>query len=192
MWDSLAALADNLIARMNRNVGGRSVPDTRVTQTSKQQGRAMVSLAMWTSKTGALPASKTSRRRESLSTTARHKQTLRLRSPRPWSLSQPETLLSLQTPMPSPKGESATAVAKRRIVRAASAPTAHAPTAGRLRTTTFPADSQDGVLVRPAASLALRWRDDAGRRFQPLRTARPFTQRASNPLSRCVLHSSRR
>ena len=46
-----------------------------------------------------------------------------------------------------------------------SAATAHAPAAGRLRNATFPADSQDGVLVRPAASLALRWRDDAGRRI---------------------------
>jgi hypothetical protein len=96
MRESLATLADNLIARINRNGGGRSVPDARVTQTSKQQGRAMVSLAMWTSKSVALPASKTSGRRESLSTTACRKQTLRLRSPHPRSLSQPETLLSRQ------------------------------------------------------------------------------------------------
>ena len=93
------------------------------------------------------------------------------------------------TVMPSPRGESATSIAKRIIARAASAATAHAPSAGRLRTATFPADSQDGGLGRPAASLALRWRENAGRRISKLRTARPITQRASNSQSRCVLHS---
>ncbi len=73
-----------------------------------------------------------------------------------------------------------------------SAATAHAPAAGRLRTATFPADPQDGGHGRPTASLALRWRDDAGRPISKLRTARPITQRASNPLSRSVLHSVRR
>ena len=53
-----------------------------------------------------------------------------------------------------------------------SAATAHAPAAGRLRTATFPADSQYGELARPAASLALRWRDDAGRRISDA----PFEQ----------------
>ena len=63
------------------------------------------------------------------------------------------------------RGGAATAIAKRTIARSVSAATAQAPSAGRLRTATFPADSQDGGLGRPAASLALRWRDDAGRRI---------------------------
>ena len=55
-----------------------------------------------------------------------------------------------------------------------SAATAHAPAAGRLRTATFPADSQDGGFGRPAASLALRWRDEAGRRISDAPRRPPY------------------
>lgn len=67
--------------------------------------------------------------------------------------------------MPSPKGGVGRGDCDPKTRSRLSAATAHAPAAGRLRTATFPADSQDGVLVRPSASLALRCRDNAVHRF---------------------------